>query len=85
MARLPGGELVVASHDANRSPQPGEWADAYEMGRRHGYETATDEVLSIARERARAGEDITALLALYDELRRREYRALGMEGGTSGA
>jgi hypothetical protein len=65
----------MISDDANP------WSDGYEMGCRHGYETATRELLSIARERRQGGADITELLAVHDELRGREYRALGQVGG----
>ncbi len=45
----------------------------YDMGRRHGYEEATAELLRLLQERMNAGDDITLLLPLVDELRSRQH------------
>lgn len=49
----------------------GEWAAGYDLGRQHGYERATVDLLHILQERMDTGEDILPLLPLVDELRAR--------------
>jgi hypothetical protein len=51
----------------------------YVMGRRHGYEIATTELLRILQERMKAGQDILPLLPLVDDLRERQRGAVGGE------
>lgn len=52
-----------------------DFAAGYVMGRQHGYEIATAELLRILRERMKAGQDILPLLPLVDDLRDRAGRA----------
>lgn len=60
----------------SQNEQRDQWQDTYDMGRRHGYDAATAELLRILQDRMKAGEDILPLLPLIDELRERRPVAL---------
>lgn len=75
----------MPSADSGAERARGDFAAGYDMGRRHGYEIATTELLRILNERMKAGDDILPLLPLVDELRSREYRVLPPEDQEGGA
>ncbi len=58
--------------------------NAYELGRRHGYEAARAELLRILRDRGKAGDDFLPWLSLIDQLDERRDQALGLTAKEDG-